>query len=79
LRYASGFGSGFECDSHFFGTLQCSTDVSIFRTGIERNYSIAVLAVRLGSVADILRPLSKYLRAFRAFDFHFFVDHEIAP
>jgi hypothetical protein len=32
-----------------------------------------------GSVADILRPLSKYLRAFRAFDSHFFVDHEIAP
>src|ERR1035438_3157208 len=31
LRYASGFGSDFKCDSHFFGTLEGSTDVSIFR------------------------------------------------
>jgi hypothetical protein len=38
-----------------------------------------VPAVRLGPVADILRPLSEYLRAFRAFDFHFFVDHENGP
>jgi hypothetical protein len=37
LRYASGFGSDFKCDSHFFGTLEGSTDVSIFRTGIECN------------------------------------------
>jgi len=37
LRYASEFGSGFKCDSHFFGTLEGSTDVSIFRTGIECN------------------------------------------
>jgi hypothetical protein len=38
---------------------------------------IAVLAVRLEPVADFLRPLSEYLRAFRAFDFYFFVDHEM--
>jgi hypothetical protein len=36
-------------------------------------------AVRLEPVADFLRPLSKYLRAFRAFDFYFFLDHEMPP
>jgi hypothetical protein len=36
-------------------------------------------AVRLEPVADFLRPLSKYLRAFSAFNFYFFVDHENAP
>jgi hypothetical protein len=36
-----------------------------------------MLAVRLEPVADFLRPLSEHLRAFRAFDFYFFVDHEM--
>jgi hypothetical protein len=36
-----------------------------------------VLAVCLKSVADILRPLSEYLRAFGAFDFDLIVDHEL--
>jgi hypothetical protein len=34
-----------------------------------------VLAVRLKSIANILRSLSEYLRAFRALDFDFVVDH----
>jgi hypothetical protein len=37
LRHTSGLGPGFKCDSYFFGTHESSTDVSIFRSGIERN------------------------------------------
>jgi hypothetical protein len=71
------FGLGFNRHSHLFGARESPSDIPVFRTGIERNQSIAVLAVRLEPVADFLRPLSEYLRAFRAFDFYFFVDHEM--
>jgi hypothetical protein len=49
--------------------------IPIFGTSIERDQSITVLAVRLKSVAYILRPLSEYLRTFCAFDFDFIVNH----
>jgi hypothetical protein len=78
LRHTSVLGPAFKCDSRFFGTHESPTDVSVFRAGIECNELIAALAVRLEPVADLLRTLSKYLRALRAFDFHFFVDHEIS-
>jgi hypothetical protein len=39
----------------------------------------AMLAVHLKSVADILRSLTEYLRALRAFYLDFFVDHEMCP
>jgi hypothetical protein len=37
-----------------------------------------MLAVRLEAIADFLRPLSEYLRAFGAFNFYFFVNHEMS-
>ena len=71
------FGLGFKRHSHLLGAHESPADIPIFRTGIERNQPIAVLAVRLKPVADFLRPLSEYLRTFCAFDFYFFVDHEM--
>jgi hypothetical protein len=76
LRRTFGFWPGFEHRAQLFGAQESPADISIFRTGIERNQPIAVLAVGLKPVADFLRPLSEYLRAFRAFDFYFVVDHE---
>jgi hypothetical protein len=35
-----------------------------------------MLAIGLKSVADLAGALAKNLRAFRAFDFDLFVDHE---
>jgi hypothetical protein len=71
------FGLSFNRHSHFFGAHESPADIPVFRTGIERNQPIAMLAVRLEPVADFLRRLSEYLRAFRASDFYFFVDHEM--
>jgi hypothetical protein len=67
---------GFQRHSHFFGAHESPADIYIFRSGVKRNQSIAVPAVRLKPVAYSLRPLPKNLRAFRAFYFDFFVDHE---
>jgi hypothetical protein len=77
LRDTFVFGTGFNRHSYFFGVLESPADISIFRTCIECNQPIAVLAVRLEPVADFLRALSGYLRAFRASYFYFFVDHEM--
>jgi hypothetical protein len=77
LRCRFVFGLGIKRHSHLLGAHESAADIPIFRTGIERNQPIAVLAVRLKPVADFLRPLSEYLRAFCAFDFYFFVDHEM--
>jgi hypothetical protein len=76
LRRTFGFWPGFKHHPHFFGVQESAADIFIFRTGIERNQPIAMLAVGLESVADFLRPLPEYLRAFRAFDFDFVVGHE---
>jgi len=78
LVFDHGFalGLGFKCRPYLSGARQRPADVSVFCTDIERDQSIAVLAVRLKSVTKLLRALSKYLRAFRAFDLYFFVDHE---
>ncbi|MGC2810023.1 MAG: hypothetical protein WA303_06555 [Bradyrhizobium sp.] len=38
-----------------------------------------MLAVDLEAVADFLRALTEKLRAFRTFDFDFFIDHGIGP
>jgi hypothetical protein len=37
LRHTFVFGPGFKRHSHFFGAHESPTDISIFRTGIERN------------------------------------------
>ena len=37
LHHTFVFGPGFKCRSHFFGDHESPTDISIFRTGIERN------------------------------------------
>jgi hypothetical protein len=77
LRQTFGFWPGFKHHANLFGARESPADIPVFRSGIERNQPIAMLAVRLEPVADFLRPLSEYLRAFRAFDFYFFVDHEM--
>jgi hypothetical protein len=69
---------GFKRHSHVSGAHESPADIPVFRTGIESNQPIAVLAVRLKPVADFLRPLPEYLRAFCAFDFYFFVGHEMS-
>lgn len=66
LRQTWAFGPGLEYRSHFFGAHESAADISIFRTGIERDEPIAVLAIGLEPVADFLRPLPEYLRAFGA-------------
>jgi hypothetical protein len=77
LRQNFVFWPGFKHHAHLFGAHESPADIPIFRSGIERDQPIAMLAVRLEPVADFLRPLPEYLRAFRAFDFYFFVDHEM--
>jgi hypothetical protein len=67
-----------KCHSHFFSAFERSTDISIVRASIERYYPIAVLAVRLEAIANVSRPLAEYLRAFGAFNFYFFVSHEMS-
>ena len=62
---------GFQRHSHFFGAHESPADIYI-----KLNQPIAVPAVRLKPIAYSLRPLPKNLRAFRAFYFDFFVDHE---
>jgi hypothetical protein len=79
LLHTCGLGPGVKCHSHFFRVHESPADVSVLRTGIERNEPIAVLAVGLEPVADLLRPLPEYLRAFRAFNSYFFFDHEMSP
>lgn len=79
LRQTLALGPGFEYRPHFFGAHERAADISVFRTGIERDEPIAVLAIGLEPVADFLRPLPEYLRAFRASDFDYFVDHEKLP
>jgi hypothetical protein len=74
---AFGLGPGFKQHSHIPGTHESPADVSVFRTAIESDQPVAVQTIYLKTVADFLRPFSKYLRAFRAFDFYFFVNHEM--
>jgi hypothetical protein len=75
LRRTFVFWPGFEHRAQLFGAHERAADILVFRRGVERNQPIAVLAVGLEPVADFLRPFSKYLRAFRAFDFYFVVGH----
>jgi hypothetical protein len=76
LRRTFSLWPGFKHHAQLFGVQESPADILVFRTGIERNQPIAVLAVGLESVADFLRPLPEDLRAFRAFDFDFVVGHE---
>ncbi len=77
LRQTFALWPGFEYRAQLFGAQESPADIPVFRTGIERNQPIAVLAVGLEPVTDFLRSLAEYLRAFRAFDFYFVVDHEM--
>jgi hypothetical protein len=77
LRRGFALGPVFKRQSHLFGAHESPADIPVLRAAIERNQPIAVLAVRLEPVADSLSPLPEYLRALRAFDFDFFVDHEM--
>jgi hypothetical protein len=75
-RHACGFGLIFKSHSDLFGALQGPADISIVRSAVERDQPVAVLAIRLESVADLLGPFPEDLRALRAFDFDFFFRHE---
>jgi hypothetical protein len=77
LRHTFVCGPGLKRRSNVFGAHEGPTDIPVFRTAIERNQPIAVLAVGLESIAEFLRALPKYLRAFRAFDPYFVIDHEL--
>src|SRR5438105_7988068 len=77
LRHSIVFALGFKRRSHFLGAHESPMNIFIFRAGIEHNQPVAVLAVRLEPVADLLRPLAEYLRALRAFDSYFFVHREM--
>jgi hypothetical protein len=61
---------------HFLGVRQRAPDISIFRTSVEGDQPVAMCAIDLKPVADFSRMLPKHLRAFRAFYFDAFVDHE---
>jgi hypothetical protein len=76
LRRTLGFWPRFKQHAQLFGVQESAADIFVFRTGVERDQPIAVLAIGLESVADFLRPLPEDLRAFRAFDFDFVVGHE---
>jgi hypothetical protein len=75
----SGGSAGLPCHfrhkSHFPCVGEGAADVPVLGSGVERNQPVAVPAVGLKSVADFLRPLPEDLRALRAFDFYFFVNH----
>jgi hypothetical protein len=60
------------------GALKGATDIPVFGSGIERDQSIAMPAVRLKAVPKILRPLSKNHRAFGAFDFDLIINHAVS-
>jgi hypothetical protein len=77
FRHGFALGPGLKRHSQLSGAHESPADISVFRTGIERNQLVAVLTVRLEPVADFLCPLPEYLRAFRAFDSYFFFDHEM--
>jgi hypothetical protein len=64
---------------HFLGAHERFANISVVRTVVEGNQPIAMPAIGLKSVADPLRAKAKDLRAFRAFDFDFIVDHESFP
>jgi len=76
---AGGLAFGFKGQSHFPGARERLANIPVFRSAVERNQSVAVLAIGLKPVADLLRALAEELRAPRAFDFDFVVDHEISP
>jgi hypothetical protein len=65
----------FEGNSHFFSAREGTTDIPVLGTGIERDQSIAMLAVRLKAIANLLRPLSKHHRTFGASDFDLIINH----
>ncbi|MGB9115239.1 hypothetical protein [Bradyrhizobium sp.] len=73
------FALGFNRQSDFPGAQQRFANISVFRTAVERDQPVAVRAIGLKPVADPVRALAKYLRAFRALDFDFFIDHEMLP
>jgi hypothetical protein len=54
-----------------------AADVGILRAQFKRDQPVAMLAVGLKAVADLLRPLAKYPGALAAPDFYFVIDHWI--
>src|SRR5216684_8200547 len=67
----------FERRSDFSCARQCPSDVGVFRTELEGDEPVAVLAVDLKTGPDLLRALPEYLGALRALNSDLVVDHEI--
>lgn len=68
-------GSRFERRSDLSCARQRPSDVRIFRTELEGDEPVAVLAVDLKTGPDLLRALPEYLRALRALNSDLVVDH----
>ena len=70
-------GRCFERRSDLSCARQCPSDVGVFRTELEGNQPVAMLAVDLKTGPDLLRALPKYLGASRAFNSDLVINHEI--
>ena len=72
-------GCCFERRSDLSCARQCPSDVGVFRTELEGDQPVAMLAVDLKTGPDLLRALPKYLGALRAFNSDLVINHEIHP
>jgi hypothetical protein len=66
----------FEDRANFLGADQSFADIAVIDRHVEGDQAIAVLAIGLKTRAYPLRALAEHLRALRAFDSDFVVDHE---
>src|SRR5271168_959606 len=73
---ACGLAARLDHEPQLLGANQRFTDISVFRVHVEGDQPVAVMAVGLEAVAHFLRALAENLRAFRALDSDFLVDHE---
>jgi hypothetical protein len=68
---------GFHGKADVPGARQRTADVRIFRAQFERDQPVAILAIGLKPVTDLLRAFAKYLGAFSAPDSYFVINHWI--
>jgi hypothetical protein len=65
----------FRCYPDFSGIPERLADVIVFRATIKSNQTIAVLAIRLESIAKLSCPFPKDLRALWALYPHLLIGH----
>ena len=76
LGVAGSLAAGLDRQPKLLGADQGFADIAVFDRQVEGDQAIAVLAIGLKTRAYPLRALAKDLRALRAFDSDFVVDHE---